>query len=51
MGTENIIHCNRKDCQFYDREKNDCSLENKCNSMTDFSECDNYLISDKLINY
>lgn len=48
---EKDIQCNRKDCQFYNSKTNDCSLENKCNSIIDFSKCDNYLINENLINY
>lgn len=52
MNDKNINYCNRKDCQFYDKNKNDCSSDKyKCNSIMDYSKCKNYLINEKLINY
>lgn len=39
-------------CQFYDKKNDSCTLskKEKC-SITDFSKCTDYLVSDKLIHY
>lgn len=39
-------------CQFYNKKNDSCTLskKEKC-SITDFSKCTDYLVSDKLIHY
>lgn len=41
-----------KKCEFYDKENDCCKFErNNCGDKTDFSKCNDYLISEKLVMY
>lgn len=53
MGKEK--QCNKKNCttcQFY-KEDGSCSVtgEKECNTKTQFSKCNDYLVSEKLVHF